>query len=285
MVSVADVPEVLYLNERQVENLYSYISEEQVVEILHDSQDDDTDGGWRKLLQLRYGDSLDSAENTDDGIPSDLIRDPDSIAKFATLHANLEEEDDIHSIDDLGEDTRDGLEEGDFVETKGRVRTSAIDELQQTIDGVSPLLSLFDMEIDESEEDFTLNDIQNLMDQLNTSEDLYMLEIPSGDLEADLVFSLDEMVSQGKIDFPSEYTEYSVLGRVDHTYDEREERSLMDIMDMLPGNDRESRQQRRQFMRQLSLSASEVLDRDIDREDFKISHPDIQVKPMAIYLF
>ena len=289
MVSIADVPEVLFLNERQIENLFSYITEGQLREIISSSQevDDDEEGAWRKLIQLRY---LDAAERTDDGEigeVTELISDQDSIGKFATLHTNLGESGDITRIEDMNEEIRAELSEGDFIETKGVVRTSPINELQQVIDDVKPFFGLLDIPLDEGDgqDNFTLNDIQEFIQKLNTSENIFILDIPSDTLDPDLVFSLNELEMQGDMQFPSEYTEYTVLGRIEHTYDKGEERSLMDMMDVLPGNDRESRQKRRVFMKQMASSATELTGRQVSESDFKITYPDIQVKPMAVYLF
>lgn len=289
MVSIADVPEVLFLNERQIENLFSYITEEQIREIVRGSHDVDENkkDAWQKLLQLRYFSATEAAEEDEIEDIADLISDQDSIGQFATLHTNLKESSDINEIKNMDEDMRDSLSEGDFVETKGTVRTSPINELQQVVDDVKPFFGLLDVPVDDNNgpDDLDLNDIQKFIQKLNTSEDLYILDIPSDTLNADLVFSLAELKMQGNIEFPSEYTEYTVLGRIEHTYSEGEERSLMDLMDVLPGNDRESRQQRRVFMNQIASSASELTGRQVSKSDFKVSYPDIQVKPMAVYLF
>lgn len=288
MVSIADIPEVLFLNERQIENLFSYLTEEQIAKIVAESQDmdDDEEDAWQKLLQLRYFNATD-IDDDEIGNVANLISDQDSVGQFATLHTSLTNSSDINKIENLDEDVRDSLSEGDFVETKGTVKTSPINELQQVIDDVQPFFGLLDVSVDENDgpDDLNINDIQEFIRKLNTSEDLYILDIPSDELDADLVFSLNELSVQGNMEFPSEYTEYTVLGRIEHTYSKGEERPLMDMMDALPGNDREARQQRRVFMKELASSASELTGKQVSESDFKISYPDIQVKPMAVYLF
>lgn len=278
MVSLSDVPEVVYTNDQLIDRLFSYINEGDVKEIVERTLDADTTdkgGGLKKIISLRY-----SRASTDED-ETEFIRQLDSVGKFAILHGILEDDEDITHLDQSDEPARNSLNNGDFVQAEGRIDSSPINQLQSLIDEIRPYLEMFDFdaEFEEDGEEFTLNDIQNFLNELDSGEDIYRVRSGSDDL--DVVFSLNE---EEMADLLSEYTEYHVLGRVEHVYEEDEEEWLMNLMDIMPEEDRKSRHQRRMFVKQMSQSASELLDQKVDESDFKIGYPDIRVRIMAIYL-
>lgn len=280
MVSIADVPEVVYTNDQMVDRMFSYLNEGDIKEIVErslESESSNKGGGLKKILSIKY-----SKTSTEEG-EQELVRQLDPVGKFAILHGHLEEEDDITYLDNIDNSRRREIESGDFVQAKGQISTSPINELQGMLQQFQPYFDMFDMnpEFEEQGQQFSFNDIQSFLDELNSDEDIYQVGTTSEGSDADLVFSLNK----GELGELSDYTEYHVLGRVEHIYEQGEEEWLMDIMDLMPGNDREARQQRRMFLKQLAEGASDLLDRKVNEEDFKIGYPDIRVRPVAIYLF
>lgn len=59
----------------------------------------------------------------------------------------------------------------------------------------------------------------------------------------------------------------------------------MNVMDLLPGSDRNARQNRRMFIKQMVSSSSDLLDRKVIEDDLKVAYPDVRVRPVAIYLY
>ena len=281
MASIADAPEVVYTNDKIIDRLFSYLNEGNIKEIVERSLDSDTTdkgGGLRKVIQLKYSESSTDEEETE------LIRDFDSIGKFAVLHGILQDEDDITSFEDIDKNSRRDLETGDFVQAEGRIRGSPINDLQEMIEEINPYLDMFDfdMEVQEQGQEFNFSDIKKFLNELNSGEDIYTVNTSTNSTDANVVFSL----SQSELDSQlSEYTKYHVLGRVEHVYNRGEEEHLMNVMDLLPGNDREARQNRQMFLKQMVSSTSDLLDRNVTEGDFKIGYPDVRVRPVAIYLF
>jgi hypothetical protein len=149
------------------------------------------------------------------------------------------------------------------------------------IEQIKPYLDMFDfdMEFQEQGQEFNFSDIQEFLNELDSGEDLYTVKTS---IDANVVFSLGEGGLDGQL---SEYTEYHVLGRTEHVYNRGEEEWLMNVMDLLPASDRNARQNRRKFLKQMASSSSDLLDRKVTENDFKVGYPDVRVRPVAIYLF
>lgn len=152
------------------------------------------------------------------------------------------------------------------------------------IEEIKPYFDMFDFdtEFQEQGQEFSFSEIQDFLNELNSGENLYSVKTSTDSTDADVVFSLSEGDLDGQL---SEYTEYHVLGRVEHVYNRDEEEWLMNVMDLLPANDRDARQKRRMFLKQIVSSSSDLLDRNVTEEDFKVGYPDVRVRPVAIYLF
>ncbi|WP_141465595.1 DUF6414 family protein [Salinadaptatus halalkaliphilus] len=280
MVSLSDVPEVVYTNDEIIDRLFSYLNEGQIQEVVErslESEESDKGGGIDKIIQLRYSKTAEDEEE------QELIRELDPIGKFAILHRHLQDADDITEFEALSPRKRSELEEGEFIQTRSRITSTPITELQGMMEEVMPYFDMFDIDttFEEEGQEFTMDDIKQFLDQLGSGEDIYRLDASSDSLDANIVFSSEDTVG----DLSSEYTEYYVLGRVEYLFDEGEEEWLIDIMDVMPGSDRDSRQNRRMFLKQMTSGSSKLLEKDIDESDFKIGYPDIRIRPMAIYLY
>ncbi|MDG5818520.1 hypothetical protein [Natronococcus sp. A-GB7] len=279
MVSLSEVPEVVYTNDELIDRLFSYLNEGQIQEVVErtlDSEGTEKGGGIDKILQLRYSSTSSDEEE------QELIRELDSIGKFAILHRILQDDDEVIEFDQLSLEERDDLSEGEFIQTRNKITSTPISELQNKIDDFLPYFEMLDLDssFEQDGEEFTLSEIQEFLDQLGAGEDIYRMNA-SDEIDSDIIFSSNDELD----DFTTSYTEYYVLGRVEYIFEENEEEWLIDIIDLMPGNDRESRQQRRRFLRQITSGASELLEKDVDESDFKIGYPDIRIRPMAIYLY
>lgn len=279
MVSLSEVPEVVYTNDELIDRLFSYLNEGQIQEVVErtlDSEGTEKGGGIDKILQLRYSSTSSDEEE------QELIRELDSIGKFAILHRILQDDDEVIEFDQLSLDERDDLSEGEFIQTRDRITSTPISELQDKIDDFPPYFEMFDLDssFEQDGEEFTLSEIQEFLDQIGAGENIYRMNA-SDEIDSDIIFSSDDELD----DFTSSYTEYYILGKVEYIFEEGEEEWLIDLIDLMPGNDRQSRQQRRRFLRQITSGASELLEKDIDESDFKIGYPDIRIRPMAIYLY
>ncbi len=282
MVSLSDVPEVIYTNEQLVDRLFSYLNEGEIMEVVHrslDSEAKDKGGGLNKIIKLRYGSTSTDEEETE------RIRKLDSVGKFAILHGLLEDEEDIINLNEISDSSRQKLDDGDFVQAKGKITSSPVNELQKMIEEARPYFDLFGMDeevAEEGEEISSMGDIQTFLKEMDTGEDVYRVKPSKSSSSGELIFPLEEENIEDQL---SKYTEYYVLGRVEHIYEEDEEEWLINIMDLMPKNDRESMHERRMFLKHMSEASSELLGRKVDESDFKIGHSDIRVRPMAIYLY
>lgn len=279
MVSLSEVPEVVYTNDELIDRLFSYLNEGQIQEVVErtlDSEGTEKGGGIDKILQLRYSSTSSDEEE------QELIRELDSIGKFAILHRILQDDDEVIEFDQLSLDERDDLSEGEFIQTRDRITSTPISELQDKIDDFLPYFEMFDLDssFEQDGEEFTLSEMQEFLDQIGAGEDIYRMNA-SDEIDSDIIFSSDDELD----DFTTSYTQYYILGKVEYIFEEGEEEWLIDLIDLMPGNDRQSRQQRRRFLRQITSGASELLEKDIDESDFKIGYPDIRIRPMAIYLY
>lgn len=270
----------MYTNDELINRLFSYLNEGQIQEVIErslESEESDKGGGIDKILQLRY-----SRTSTDED-EREFIRELDSIGKFAILHRRLQDDDDILEFEELSSDNRYSIEEGEFIQTKNTITSTPISELQGMLEEVMPYFEMFDIDttVEEGGQEFTISDISQFLNQMDSGEDIYRVDASSDELDADIIFS-----TQGDIeDLTSNYTEYYVLGKAGYLFEEGEEEWLIDVMDMMSGTDRGSRHERRMFLRQMASGASDLLERDVNESDFKIGYPDIRVRPMAIYLY
>ena len=79
---------------------------------------------------------------------------------------------------------------------------------------------------------------------------------------------------------------YTLLGQVTMKFDEGESISLINFVDMasqLVDNPHEVQRKVAEMRRQFASSASQVTGRDVSTSEFELSHPDVEMKPLAIY--
>jgi len=293
MENLGDIPHIIYIDESQVNNLFSMMNKGRVSEILQRDRelDNSTKGvGIKKILQLQYSGSSEDESETE------VVKQMNLVGEFATIYTLLLDSDSLRYIGDLGDDSRDDIDDGDFIESVGKISPSPLNELEDKFSDILPFLNLMqDAGVEEAEEleEFELEGASNtvgvdffqkFITQLSNGKPLYNLAV-EGD-ESSLVFEINPNYFQDKSDdFPSEYTDYRMIARVEHVYSEQEEEMLIDALDMINENDREARTERRKALKGAANGLEDALGRSVSDSDLKISHPDIRVRPMAIYLF
>ncbi len=293
MENLGDIPHIIYIDESQVKNLFSMMNKGRVSEILERDREleNSTKGvGIKKILQLQYSGSSEDESETE------VVKQMNLVGEFATIYTLLLDSDSLKYIGNLGDHNRDDIDDGDFIEATGKITPSPLNELEEKFSEVMPLLNLMqDAGVEEAEglEDIQLDGasnsvgvefIQDFITHMSDGKPLFKLEAEGG--ESNLVFEITPDYFQDKSDdFPSEYTDYRMIARVEHVYSEQEEEMLIEALNMVNENDREAKTERRRALKGAASGFEKALGRKVTDSDLKISYPDIRVRPMAIYLF
>lgn len=293
MDGFGDIPEILYIDKGQVENLFSMMNRGKVTEILERNRDLDssTKGvGIKKILQLQ------GSTSSEDESEQEIARSMNLVGEFATIYSLLTDSDSIAYIGELGDYSRSDLDEGDYVEAKGKIQPSPMNEIQERMEQAMPFLDMMqeighdeaeevsEVDIEGAEQDVGFEFIERFIDELTPSESLYRMNTEGED--ANLVFSLSQENFQEETpNFPGEYTEYRILSRVEHVFSKSEEEYIIDVMNMIDGSNPEARTERRRQLKSMAEGASQATGRNVDESEFLLTHPDVKVRPIAIYLF
>lgn len=167
VTSIADAPEIVLLNERQINNLYSYINEGTIREIVEISRETDTKEGRlgiKKLIELQFGASNQNEEG------EEKVRDVNTVGKFAVLYSNLDNDGDLTVIDELDEATRDSFTDGQYIESRGQINPSPVNSLQNAIDEFTSIFQSLGMadQIHSKDDNISMSQIQDVMRKLNS---------------------------------------------------------------------------------------------------------------------
>ena len=84
-------------------------------------------------------------------------------------------------------------------------------------------------------------------------------------------------------DFPDKYPEYTIFAEVDHCFEQNEKEYAVDLMNMVPQQEREQKLKIRRMWGKLTEGLNEIPGRDFSTSDFHLSAPDIRITPIAIY--
>lgn len=293
MDGLGDIPEILYIDKGQVENLFSMMNRGKVTEILERNRDLDSStkgAGIKKILQLQ------GSTSSEDESEKEIARSMNLVGEFATIYSLLTDSNSIAYIGELGDFSRDDLGEGDYVEAKGKLQPSPMNEMQERMEQALPFLDMMqeigydeaeevsELEIEGAEEDVGFGFIERFINELTPSESLYRMDVNGEDVK--LVFSLSEKNFQEEApDFPGEYTEYRVLARVEHVFSKSEEEYIIDVMNMIDDSNPEARTERRRQLKSMAEGASKATGRKVNESEFLLTYPDVKVRPIAIYLF
>jgi hypothetical protein len=293
MDDLSDIPQILYIDRSQVENLFSMMNQGKVTEILERNRELDSSSkgvGIKKILQLQ------GSVSSEDESEQETIKSMDLVGQFAIIYSLLTDSDSINYIGEIGDSSRSELSEGDYVEAKGKIQPSPMNQIQKQLEQAVPFIEMMkevgheeaeeldELELEGASENIGFDFMKKFMQELSPSEPLYRLAVIGE--EANLAFNLSNSHFQEESgDFPGEFTEYRVLGRVEHVYSKSEEEVIIDILDMIDEGDRDARTERRRALKGMAEGATQAIGREVDESEFKFSHPDVRIRPMAVYLF
>jgi len=136
MENLGDIPHIIYIDESQVNNLFSMMNKGRVSEILQRDRelDNSTKGvGIKKILQLQYSGSSEDESETE------VVKQMNLVGEFATIYTLLLDSDSLRYIGDLGDDSRDDIDDGDFIESVGKISPSPLNELEDKFSDILPV--------------------------------------------------------------------------------------------------------------------------------------------------
>lgn len=227
-------------------------------------------------------------------------------AKLALFLETLEEDSAIRVIgENLDEEGRNELENGEIVLIRGSLRRTPLRDLKEQLDmgssteGMRSAMSAFKevsshMDIDKNEIEETEEKIDAIdagMEGMNSmagafavEEDIYRTRPINS--EVDFVMDMDEeLFDNTPLGFPSASGRYYTIGKVMKKFDKGDDFSLIRFSDMVgEENPREPKMAELKKKRNVKDMAKEIVSgRDIEDSEFDISHPDVQIKPLVIY--
>lgn len=279
------VPDVIYLDEQAVDDIFAYLGHGTITEIVErvSSETETTaEAGLSKILVARIkGRSLEGEE-------TEFVRTLDPIGKLAMLREALEEDDLLVDIQgEATEEVRKALDRGNIVELDTGLLRTPIEEIEQKIKKYLDLTDTLDEYIEVSEEDIgEVEEAQEMISALNREGEILRARTDSSS-DFDFILSYNEGNFRNRgLGFPRSGANYTLLGQVTMKFDDTESISLINFVDMasqVVDNPRKIKQKVAEIRREFASSASQLTGRDVSTTEFEISHPDVEMKPLAIY--
>lgn len=274
MVSVTNIPKLVYINEPLVNQQTQLLDQGDVEHIIEEygASDQTTasgEFGIYDVLRFKVGKSRGSTESTAKKIRSTPIGD------FAVYHGLLDSDNAIQDVSEIDQPFWNELEDGAYVSATGRVRRTwygELNELSESYDLYDDILSKGDVRKQEQ-----------MVEQVKAAGRYF--EMPMEHLDGCFVFKLDDAYWQGvEPDFPHEYREYTVMGQVKHVYRGADREHYMDVFDDAPRpNSHKERSDLKRGLRRMANSAEPMMGREMDESDNFIAEPDVLVDPVAVY--
>jgi len=277
------VPDVLYLDEQAIDDIFSYFGRGTVTEIVRrvsSEEEDSSELGFNKILIGRLGSRSIEGEETE------FVRTLDPIGKLAMLREALAEEEMLIELgESSSESLRDELDRGNVIEMDTTLIQTPIEDVQDMANLALDFHEAFGQFIDIDEEEVEdAKEAREMITALQREGDILRART-STEFDFVLIYD-DENFRNPGLDFPRQEADYTVLGQVTMKLDEGDSISLIDFVDMasrIVDNPRESQRKVLELKREFASLASTKSGRDVDTSEFEISHPDIEMKPIAIY--
>lgn len=279
------VPDVIYLDEQAIDDIFSYLGQGTISEIIERVSSQTERGGevgFDKILVSRLSSSSVEGEETE------FIRTLDPIGKLAMLREALQEEEMLVELEKGStSEVREQLDRGNIVELDTGLLRTPIEELEKTISQVLDLAESFGdfLEVDETDVD-EVEGVQKMISALNREGNILRAR-SDPEAEFDLVLTYkDENFRNPGLGFPREGSNYTVLGQVTMKFGKNDNISLINFVDLasrVVENPRESRRKVAELKREFASAASQITGREVNVDEFEISHPDVEMKPLAIY--
>ena len=279
------VPDIIYLDEQAIDDIFSYLRQGTVSEIVQrvsSQEEEGSEAGFAKILLARL------STRSIEGQETEFIRTLDPIGKLAMLRAALREDDLLRNLDDgATEEVRDDLIRGNIVEMDAGLLRTPIEELETTIgqflDFHETFADLIEVDTDEVDD---VEEVQQVVSALNREGDILRAQAGSNSsFDFVLTYEEDGFRSPG-LGFPRQGADYTVLGQVTMKFEQGDSISLINFADLasrVVDNPRESRRKIAELRRTFASSASQICGRDVSTSEFEISSPDVEMKPLAIY--
>jgi hypothetical protein len=277
------VPDVIYLDEQAIDDIFSYFGRGTVTEIVRrvsSEEEDSSELGFNKILVGRLGSRSIEGEETE------FVRTLDPIGKLAMLREALTEEEMMIELGESpSESLRDELDRGNVVEMDTDLIQTPIEDVQDMANLTLDFHDAFGQFIDVDEEEVEdAKEAREMITALQREGDILRAKPPTG---FDFVLTYDdENFRNPGLDFPRREADYTVLGQVTMKLEQGDSISLIDFVDMasrIVDNPHESRKKVLELKREFASIASTKSGRDVDMSEFEISHPDVEMKPIAIY--
>ncbi|WP_160135852.1 DUF6414 family protein [Halococcus salsus] len=278
-MSISGMPDVYYLDEPRVQQQMQMIHQGQVQKVVEtvsstDSSENEGRVSIYEFLDYHRGSSEENIEDFSRTVQSTPI------GQFIAFHGVLDTvKEDLTHLSRIDNNIRNSLEDGDYVTIEGKIERPPWTQLYDLAERLG--IDLSDVESggpempDDSEE--------RLLEELEDAARYYQVSM-NGECDGCFVFKLweENMLSIAR-DFPNNFKDYTVFAKIDHIYEQGEERHYLDFLDEMPTKDRKEQTERRIRKKQLANELDPLYMDGVDDADLHISPPDIVLTPVAIY--
>ncbi|MCF2164697.1 MULTISPECIES: DUF6414 family protein [Halobacterium] len=131
---------------------------------------------------------------------------------------------------------------------------------------------------------YAISGTKKMFDSLSQDDDIYRTSSSS---EADFVMGLpDQQFRNRPRDFPSTSKEYVVIGKIMTKVEKGDSIPFINFAELAEkkvDNPRDQKREETKIKRKVADMADEMLDREVRMSEFELSHPDVQMEPLAIY--
>lgn len=281
-MSITDQPVVLYLNQPYIDQQMQLANEGIVSEIVEEYGETDsttTSGGLKIYNVLNFMREKLSEET--ENIAKNIQSTP--VGRFAVYHGLVDDSGDLIEVSTNASTDMPQIRDADFISISGKISKSPINDM----------ISIFDrlgISVTQLMEEYTDNDTgsddlisnEQIGSEFEEASDSYYMKMNSGDgaFYFELAPSYFENVGT---DFPSEYSEYTVFGEVDHVFKQNEKEYVVDLMNIIPQRKREQKVKIRRIWSDLTYALNKIPGREFSANEFYLSAPDIRMTPIAIY--
>lgn len=281
------VPDVIYLDEQAVDDIFSYLGHgtiSEIVERVTTQEESGKQAGFSKILVGQL------SKRSIEGEETEFVRKLDPIGKLAMLRETLQEEGMLQELTaGATEEARNELERGNIVEVDTSLLRTPIEELEDTINHALDMHAAFsdfiEMDIEEEEVE-QAEEAQEMISALSREGDILRARLHEDDYFDFVLTYTDSNFRSPGMGFPRGGTNYTVLGQVTMKFEEGDEISLINFVDLasrLVENPRKNKQKVAELRREFATQASNLTNRDVETSEFELSYPDIEMKPLAIY--
>ena len=276
MIGINELPDFAYIDEARLKQKLQFVNEGQVAELVETQTETEskTSGGALNIYKiLKYNRQKSSGETEE--VARTIQSTP--VGQLAVFFGMMNEDTGVEELDSLTNKKRAELEDGDYVSVTGQIRESPIAKLMRIFDKYNLDINSY---VDFSGEDFGPEAFKN---ELDDARGYYEMEM-DGEIDGRYVFNLsqDDLTDIAE-EFPSDYKEYTVFGRIDHIFEGSEKEHHLSIFDEVNTRDREERQERRRKMKGMADDMSQFYEGGTDESMFYIESPDIRITPIAIF--